>query len=313
MRQGKIMYCAIPTRLRHLREQVRACAMEIGYAAVIPFDVGEYKYFEGNPRIGREKTLRLMITLMKGCDTVGVFGISKGVMSELKCALDCNMEIHVFPDLDHEWEQQYDLLKAEHGDLLKRLRGPNHLFAFVGPNAIGKTFWINRLLGHYKGKLQRVKNTTTRLPRDPQDHESYNFISEDEFKKRIGEYWFLEWDQYLGNYYGSSIDDILAVLNQSHGIFAVTPLGAKALYNYRFEINVDLIVLAPSSKDVLLKNYLRRGIKDTKDQEKFLLSAKQFNLPSDIVFNTIIITGDTKRDWKELFEIIDNIINSNPQ
>ncbi len=305
---GKIMYCAFPTRLRHLRDKVKTFAKSHGYAPVIPFDIGDYDDFEGNPAIGRERTLKFMIGVMKSCDVIGVFGISEGVMGELKNALDLGMEIHVFHGLDPEWEKYYEVLKDKYGDLLRRLRGSNHLFALIGARAVGKTFWSNILMAHFGGKLRRVKNTTTRKPRDASDHESYNFVSEEEFKRGIGEYRFLEWDYYLGNYYGSSLDDIRSVLRDSSGIFAITPTGAKALYVHRFEINLTNLLLAPASANVLLANFLRRGINDPKEQMELLLDAEQFSLPPEIGHRIVTVTGNTGEDKATLLSIVEPLI-----
>ncbi|MBI5139937.1 MAG: hypothetical protein HZA94_00605 [Candidatus Vogelbacteria bacterium] len=61
----------------------------------------------------------------------------------------------------------------------------------MGPRAVGKTFWIDYLLETYGSRLGRVKNTTTRAPRDERDHMSYNFISKKEFRNGLRGHRFL--------------------------------------------------------------------------------------------------------------------------
>ncbi|MDP1719207.1 MAG: hypothetical protein Q8L24_02160 [bacterium] len=304
----KIMYCAMPTRLQHLAEKIEKIAWESGYAPSIPFNVGPFKYFEGGI-IGRPETLRFMIDYMDICGTVGVFGISEGVMGELKAALDKGKKIRVFPGLDPEWDKKYEELEPRYGDLFSRLRGKNQLIALVGARAIGKTFWSDFLLKSFGKSLGRVKNTTTRTPRSPEDHESYRFISEAEFNTEIRSCQFLEWDKYQGNHYGSSLNEIRRVLNKTHGIFAITPNGAAALNSHRLEVNLTTILLAPESEKVLLQNFGHRGITDPEKRAELLEDAKNFTLPTEVRHRKVVITGDTEKDAKNILEIVEPLIS----
>src|SRR3989338_704651 len=111
------MYCAIPSRMRVLTMQVEEIARKNGYAPVIPFNIGVFEDFEGNPAIGRETALDYMLYIQryegyKGKDKIietatGIFGISEGVLGEFRQALDINQEIRVFPELDTDWDKYY--------------------------------------------------------------------------------------------------------------------------------------------------------------------------------------------------------------
>ncbi|MEK7653725.1 MAG: hypothetical protein AAB345_00380 [Patescibacteria group bacterium] len=306
----KIMYCAMPSRLKHLRGQVQKIAWECGFAPTIPFDVGPLKYFEYGI-IGRPETLKFMIDYMKICGTVGIFGISPGVMGEMKTALDEGKKIRVFPELDPEWDAMYEKLAKDpaNGDLFARLRGKNELIALVGARAIGKTFWSDNLLKHFSGKLGRVKNTTTRAPRNQEDYKSYRFLKKEEFKKGVKEHQFLEWDRYQGSLYGSSLKEIRRVLKRSPGIFAITPKGAIELNRHRLEINLTTLLLVPESKKVLLQNFDRRGITDPKKRAELLADARNFTLPPEVKHQKIVITGDTKKDEKNILKIVEPLVS----
>ncbi len=308
----RIMYCAFPTRLRHLREQVKKIARACGYAPVIPFDIGDFEDFEGNPRIGRPPTIEFMLHVLgnrkSGCGTLGMFGISDGAMGELERALDAGKPIRVFPDLDPEWNRMYEQLKHKYGDLFARLRGKNQLIALVGARAIGKTYWSDFLLKRFGERLGRVKNTTTRAPRNQEDYKSYRFVKKDEFEKGIKEYQFLEWDEYRGSYYGSSLREIRKVLNKKPGIFAITPKGALELNKHRLEINLTTILLVPESKKVLLHNFDRRSIADPKKRAELLEDAKNFTLPPEVRHQRVVITGDNEEDSRNILKIVEPLV-----
>lgn len=318
---GLIRYCAIPTRFARspewpkLRRKIQEIVRSWGDVPVIPFDVGPYDDFEGNPKIGRARTLPLMIHLKNGCDADALFGISEGTMIETKDTLDNidasgkDRDIRIHLDLDTEWEKFYAKFRPKYGDVLARRRGAHWLIDLVGPRAVGKTFWSDYLLGRFRGKLKRVKNTTTRIPRNREDHASYQFIGVAEFKQGIREHQFLEWDEYQGNYYGSSRDEIRRVLRTSHGIFAITPKGAIELDKYRHEINLATILLTPASQSVLLQNFDRRGIVDPGKRSELLADAENFALPTQIVHQKVTITGSAEEDEKRILKIVEPLIS----
>ncbi len=302
--KNKIMYCAIPTRMRDKAEEIRSIVRKMGYAPVIPFDVGPYEDFEGGT-VGRERTLDFMMHVQRFCDTCGLFGISEGTLGEINYAQKTGQEIKMFPSYDPEWDVFYDNLNKKYGDPFANLRGPHRLFAMVGPSAVGKTFHIENLLKQFSKKLRRIKNTTTRKPRDNSDKESYQFVSKEDFEKKIKEGQFLEYDNYLGEYYGSSLANIQAVLNTTSGIFAITPSGARALHDHRYEINLSIILLRPESDDMLRKNLLRRGVNDSRRQDELIEKAAEFRLPEDIRHTVVTVTGENDEDEKRILKVLE--------
>ena len=308
---GKTMYCAFPTRLMEQKEITKNAARDLGYVPVSPFDLGTREDWEDNPAFGREKTLAFMLKLMHINDAVGIFGISEGVLKEWESALDSGQEIRIVYGYDPQWEEYANKseFKVRYQKLLRRTLGPNCLFALVGPRAVGKTYWSEKLVAHFDKTLKRVKNTTSRPPRDEKDYESYNFVSRDEFREKLDKNGFLEWDSYQGEYYGSSLETIKFVLQTHSGIFAITPNGAEALYRHRFEINLAIISMQPTHENILEINYSRRNIHDPIKREELLKESKSFSLNPEIPHDILQITGKNEEDWQNLLKIIKNRLN----
>jgi guanylate kinase len=300
----KIMYCATPSRLRHKSGEVKEFARKMGYVPVIPFDVGPFEEFEGG-KIGRARTIALMLQLERGCDATGVFGLSDGTMLEFEDAIIRRQEVRLIPELDPEWDMRKDGYNKQYGPLFGIIRERNWLVVLVGPTAIGKTFWSDWLLENYFGRLRRVRNTTTRTPRNDADRDSYRFISEEEFKREIDSGNFLEHDRYLNDYYGSSRKEIANVLQFSSGIFALTPKGAAAVYKLSDECNVGVVLLLPESEDVLLHNFDRRSITDVGKRRMLIEKAKEFKLGSAVTnYATVHLSGDFKTDKSRILAAI---------
>ncbi len=305
------MYIAHPTRLKERGGEMEEFVHRLGFAPVNPFGCGKYEYFEGGI-MGRPRTLDFGLAVQQMiCGHTGVLGISDGVMGEVKDRLKWDKEkrIRVFHDagFDPRWDEEYERLSLKYGDLFSELRGNNHLIVLVGPSAVGKTYWIERLKQYYGKNLERVKNATTRQPRDGNDKKYYYIVGKELFIQRALDKVFLETDHYLDDYYGSSLDEIKRVLRFHSGIFAMTPSGAAELYKCRFEINAHFILLAPAGDSVLRVNLGRRGISDEVRQAVYMGKAKDFTLQQNIPYQVFPITG-TEHDKEKIFSIIETIL-----
>lgn len=85
----------------------------------------------------------------------------------------------------------------------KKTRG--QLIVLSGPSGVGKSTVIAELLGERKDIYFSV-SFTTRSPRMGEaDGVNYNFVSREEFERMIAADELLEYAQYVGNYYGTSL------------------------------------------------------------------------------------------------------------
>lgn len=300
----KIVYPAVPSRLSNeIWGKILAFIRKEGH---VPFDHRLGVPFNDFERgLGRGKTLKFLIDIMKQCDAVWIFGMSEGVLGEFKTALDMrdsgsDIEVAGFYGFDPEWDRYYRDLGQKYGDPITRFRGKNRLIALVGQRAVGKTFLIDRLVGLAGHNVGRIKNTTTRKPRDKRDHLSYSFISKREFRRRLQGGYFLESDVYRGEYYGSCMASIQETLRVQDGIFAITPPGAEKLYEKSFGINLSIILLQPESDAVLRRNLVSRGITDPLEQQRILQTVSQFALPVNIPHKLVKLCGDADVDMERL-------------
>lgn len=309
--KDRLMYLAHPTRKMEQGRRLKDFAKSRGYSPIDPFDLGEDLEFG---LVGRSATLELDLLVQRGCGVTGVFGISDGVMGEVRDRLswDSEKNIRVFRkddqgEFDERWDEEYERWKKKHGDVLAELRGTHTLIALVGPSAVGKTYWSEILKSHFGSSLERVKNTTTRSPRDERDQNYYHRVSREIFEVGIQNHAFLEHVNYLGEYYGSSLDEAKKVLRASNGIFALTPEGAKAFHECRLEINLAIILLRPESESVLVKNLKRRGETNAEEVARKLKKAKDFVLPKEVAHRVVTVTG-TRYDEAKIFEAINPLL-----
>lgn len=131
------------------------------------------------------------------------------------------------------------------------------LLVVSGPSAgVGKDAVINGLKEKYK--FAKIVTYTTRKRRDHEvENIDYHFVTVDEFKKRMKDKFFLEWMNYLDNYYGTPKQEVMEKLKTGGDVLMrVDVRGAKAIK--QVIPSAVTVYIAPPSFEVLEKRMEKR-------------------------------------------------------
>ena len=91
-------------------------------------------------------------------------------------------------------------------------------FIISGPSGVGKSTVLNALLKEYPDLFFSV-SATTREPREGElDGIHYHFIEPENFHKMIEEDAFLEYAEYVGNFYGTPKKFVDAAMDQGRDV-----------------------------------------------------------------------------------------------
>ena len=135
------------------------------------------------------------------------------------------------------------------------------LFIVSAPSGAGKSSLINALLKKFNldDSLRLSISHTTREPRPGEvDHESYHFVSVDEFKALIERNAFFEYAQVFDNYYGTSKEIVLEWINEGKDVlFDIDWQGARLIKEQVPE--AVKIFIMPPSLDELQNRLVKRG------------------------------------------------------
>lgn len=140
------------------------------------------------------------------------------------------------------------------------------LVIFTAPSGAGKTTLVRHLVSTIPDELMFSVSATTRHKRQHEKNGiDYLFITKEEFKQRVINNDFLEWQEvYDGNYYGTLKSEIDRILQQGKNvIFDVDVEGATNIKNFYGDKALTIFVQPPSIE--ALRNRLIGRNSETND------------------------------------------------
>ncbi len=135
------------------------------------------------------------------------------------------------------------------------------IFILSSPSGGGKTTLLRLVLEKVAGLADSVSYTSR--PKRPGERNGidYHFLEEKDFRTRIGKGFFAEWASVHGHYYGTSREDLSAILER--GLDAVMDIDVQGAASLResFPDCVTLFILPPTMAE-LEARLRRRGTED---------------------------------------------------
>ena len=185
--------------------------------------------------------------------------------------------------------------------MIKR-KNTGQLIIISAPSGAGKGSVISGLLERDKKNLWLSVSTTSRQPRSNDiPGVTYNFVSKEEFEKLIEEDYFLEYTNYVGNYYGTPKQAIKEKLDQ--GIDVILEIEIEGAMNIKKLVPEALFIfiMPPSLKTLVTR--LKNRKTDSKDKiiERFHTAYKEIN---EVTKYNYVVVNDELEDAIDKVESI---------
>jgi guanylate kinase len=160
----------------------------------------------------------------------------------------------------------------------------------------------------YQDKLIFSVSATTRPKRANEiDGVDYYFLTEDEFKKKIENDEFIEWERIYDYYYGTPKSEIERAKNLSKDILFELDVNGSLKLKQLFPEAHLIFIVPPSIEE--LENRLRKRNTETPETFKKRIERAKMELEKAQYFDYEVKNYELKSAIKEINEIIQKIIN----
>ena len=171
------------------------------------------------------------------------------------------------------------------------LRQRGMMLVISGPSGCGKDT-VADLLGKDEPFIERTVTTTSRSMRPgEQEGVDYNYVSREVFEDQITEGHFLEYNEFVGNYYGVPRGPVEKKLSEGKDvIFVIDWNGARKLRMAMPEDVVSVFLLPPSLDD-LRERLVTRG-RDAKDDIENRIKQGKIDITHYDEYDYVVVNDD---------------------
>ena len=173
----------------------------------------------------------------------------------------------------------------------------DRIFIVSGPGGVGKGTIVNALVRR-DPRLWLSRSWTTRAQRQGESDGAYVFTDRAKFEARIAAEGFLEWTNFLGNYYGTPTPDPVA----GHDVvLEIEVNGAMQVKQIRPE--AVLIFVLPPSREEQQRRLRGRGDPEDRVAERLQKALDEEPVGLQLA-NHVVVNDDLERTVEEMMQII---------
>lgn len=185
------------------------------------------------------------------------------------------------------------------------------LIIFSAPSGSGKSTIINKLMSEYGLRGRFSISATSRKPRgSEQDGVEYYFLTEEDFRRRISEGDFLEYEEvYPGCFYGTLRSEVDRTLDRGENVILDIDvqggLNVKKIYGDR----ALTLFIQPPSIERLRERLERRGTDAPEVIERRLAKAET-ELSFAPKYDAVVVNDDLEEACRDAARVIEDFLST---
>ena len=186
----------------------------------------------------------------------------------------------------------------------------NKLIVISAPSGAGKTSIVKHLLKNMDALSFSVSACSRDKRENETDGKDYHFLGIEDFKKKIKEDAFLEWEEvYSNQYYGTLKTEVERIWKEDKTvIFDVDVVGGLNIKKQYPKECLSIFIMPPSI-DVLRERLSGRS-SESEEKIEIRLNKASEEISRNQEFDTVILNDEFEIACKETLEVISNFIKS---
>jgi guanylate kinase len=188
-------------------------------------------------------------------------------------------------------------------------RDKGRLIIFSAPSGAGKTTIVHWLMKQVPNLAFSISATSRKKRKDESDGKDYYFLSVDEFKKKIRNNEFVEWEEvYENQYYGTLISEVERLRNEGKNVvFDVDVKGGMNIKRLYGDNAISIFIMPPSIEELEMR--LRK--RNTDDEESIRKRVKKagYELQYSRHFDVVIVNDDLEKAKQQTLKVVNEFIN----
>ena len=186
------------------------------------------------------------------------------------------------------------------------------LIIFSAPSGSGKTTIVKHLLAENNNLGFSISACTRdRRGRAEENGKDYYFLTPEEFKQRIDNDEFVEWEEvYVGAFYGTLKSEIERLWKSGkHVLFDVDVQGGLKLKEYYGDKALAVFVKVPD-EETLRQRLIGRGSETEESLSKRLFKV-HFEMSFQDRFDVILVNDDLETSLQKAQKLVDDFVREN--
>jgi len=184
------------------------------------------------------------------------------------------------------------------------------LIIFSAPSGSGKTTIVRHLLQKFPHLLEFSISATSRAKRGAEENgKDYYYLTPEEFKKKIDEKAFLEWEEvYAGTHYGTLKTEVDRIWGKGKNvIFDIDVEGGLNLKNQFGERALAVFVMPPSIK--ILEERLNSRSTDSQESIARRVAKAEKEIKTAELFDTFILNEVLEEAFVKAEKVVLDFLN----
>lgn len=175
-------------------------------------------------------------------------------------------------------------------------------FIISGPSGSGKDTLLVKLFERCPELEFSISSITRDMREGEAEGEKYNFISRETFEKMIDEEELLEYNVYVGNYYGTPKAPVVKAIEEGKDIFIEVDVNGASNIRKKLPSAVSIFIMPPSFEE-LERRLSKRGTESAEIIQKRMNEAIG-EIKRATEYDYVVVNGDIDTAVDDIISVI---------